>query len=229
MFTKFIYQPLLNLAVLLYGTAGFHDLGFTIVFMTVLVRVAMLPLSLKAARSQRELAALAPELEQLKEKHKGDTAAQSEAVMRLYRERGVSPLAGCLPLLIQLPLLIGLYQVFIGIFKPDALTLLYAAVPHPSAINHVSFGFLDVSAPARILAIIAGVLQFVQARMALTTQPQTTQGAAMSKQMAYLLPVMIIVIGWNLPAGLTLYWITTTLFSIAEQLYLQRRSVILAK
>ncbi len=227
MFTKLIYQPLLNLAILVYGTAGFHDLGVTIIVMTVLVRVAMLPLSLKAARSQRELAALAPDLERLKEQHKGNNSAQSEAVMRLYRERGVSPLAGCLPLLIQLPLLIGLYRVFVGIFKPDVLSLLYAAVPHPDTINHISFGFLDVSAPARILAIIAGALQFLQARMALVSQPQTAQTAAMSKQMAYMLPVMIVVIGWNLPAGLTLYWIVTTLFSIAEQLYLRRRSGIL--
>lgn len=227
MFTEFIYRPLLNLAVLLYGAIGFQDLGVTIVLMTVLVRAMMLPLSLKAARSQRALAELAPELEHVKAQHKGDTNAQSQAVMQLYKKRGVNPLAGCLPLIIQLPLLIGLYQVFIGIFKPDALSLLYAAVPHPATINHITLGFLDISAPARILAILAGVLQFFQARMSLTAQPQTTQTAAMSKQMAYFLPLLIIVIGWNLPAGLTLYWIVTTLFSIGEQLYLKHRSGIL--
>jgi YidC/Oxa1 family membrane protein insertase len=223
MFTEIIYRPLLNLTVLVYELIGFHDLGFTIVLMTVLVRVAMLPLSLKAARSQQALAQVAPDVERIKEQHKGDTNAQSEAIMRLYKERGVNPLAGCLPLLIQLPLLIGLYQVFIGVFKPDALTLLYASVPHPEAINHVTLGFLDISAPARLMAVLAGVLQFVQAYLSLQSQPQTAQTAAMNKQMAYFLPLIIVVIGWNLPAGLTLYWITTTLFGIGEQLYLKRR------
>lgn len=223
MFTTFIYQPLLNVTLLLYGSVGFGDLGFTIILMTVLVRVAMLPLSLKAARSQRAMAQLAPEMEKIKEQHKGDTSAQSEAIMRLYKERGVSPLSGCLPLLIQFPLLIGLYRVFLGVFKPDALGLLYAWVPRPETIDTISFGFLNVSEPGRILAVIAGVLQFLQARASLSAQPQTQQSAAIGKQMMYLLPVVVIVIGWSLPAGLTLYWIATTLFSIGEQLYLKRR------
>jgi YidC/Oxa1 family membrane protein insertase len=228
MFTKFIYQPLLNLTVLVYGMIGFQDLGVTIVLMTILVRTVMLPLSLKAARSQRALAEIAPEMERVKAQHPGDTTAQSAAVMRLYREHGVNPMAGCLPLVIQLPLLIGLYKVFVGIFQPDVLNLLYASVPHPSTMNHITLGVLDVSAPARLLALVAGGLQFLQARLSLASQPQTTQTAAMGKQMAYFLPLMIVVIGWNLPAGLTLYWIVTTLFSIGEQLYLKRRSGILA-
>jgi YidC/Oxa1 family membrane protein insertase len=227
MFTTLITQPLLNVTLLLYGTVGLGDLGFTILLMTMLVRVAMLPLSLKSARSQRAMAELAPELERIKTQHKGDTSAQSDAVMRLYRERGVSPLSGCLPMVIQFPLLIGLYKVFLGVFEPGALDMLYQWVPRPDVISTISFGFLDVGEPGRLLAVVAGVLQFLQARMSLTSQPQTAQTAAMSRQMMYLLPVIIIVIGWNLPAGLTLYWIATTIFSIGEQLYLKRRSGIL--
>lgn len=223
MFTAIIYRPLLNLTVLLYGSVGFGDLGFTIILMTVLVRVAMLPLSLKTARSQRAMAELAPETERIKEQYKGDKNAQSEAMMKLYKERGVNPLSGCLPLLIQFPLLIGLYKVFLGVFAAGALDLLYAWVPRPDAIQNISFGFLNVSEPAWVLAILAGVLQFIQARLSLTTQPQTQQTAAMNRQMAYFLPVIIVVIGWNLPAGLSLYWVATTLFSIGEQLYLRRR------
>lgn len=223
MFTTFITQPLLNVALLLYGTVGMGDLGFTIILMTVLVRVVILPLSLKAARSQRAMAQLAPEMERIKEQHKGDMNAQSAAVMGLYKERGVSPLSGCLPLLIQFPLLIGLYRVFLDIFKPESLQLLYAWVPHPEAINTIAFGFLNVSEPGRVLAAVAGALQFLQARMSLTSQPQTQQTAAMAKQMMYVLPLIVVVIGWRLPAGLTLYWIATTLFSIGEQLYLKRR------
>jgi len=222
LFNELIYRPLLNLTVLLYGTVGFGDLGITIVLMTVVVRTAMLPLSLRTARSQRAMSQLAPEIEQLKQKHKGDVNAQSEAVMRLYRERGVSPLAGCLPLLIQLPLLIGLYRVFVNVFKPDALALLYPFVQGPAAIGHTALGVLDISAPNAFLAILAGAFQFWQVKLSAAGQPQNQPGAAMNRQMMFMLPLIIIVIGWNLPAGLTLYWTVTTLFSIGEQLYLKR-------
>jgi len=222
LFHEIIYRPLLNLTVVLYGTVGFGDLGTTIVLMTVAVRTAMLPLSLRTARSQKAMAQLAPEIERLKQQHKGDMNAQSDAVMRLYRERGVSPLSGCLPLLIQFPLLIGLYRVFTNVFKPDALSALYPFVHGPAAIGHTGLGLFDVSAANPFLAVTAGILQFLQVRMSLAGQPQNQPGAAMNRQMVLMLPVIIVVIGWNLPAGLTLYWVVTTLFSIGEQLYLKR-------
>lgn len=222
LFTAILYRPILNLTVGLYATVGFGDLGVSIILLTLGIRLALAPLSLKAARSQRELARLAPEIEATKEKHKGDTAAQSEAVMKLYRERGINPLGGCLPLLIQLPVLFGMYRVFLNIFKPENLALLYSFVPHPDTINHLFLGTFDISMPNHIMAIAAGLLQFVQARLAAAGQPQSAQTAALNKQMIYLFPVIIIVISWNFPAGLALYWITTTLFSIGEQLYLRR-------
>jgi YidC/Oxa1 family membrane protein insertase len=148
--------------------------------------------------------------------------------MKLYKEKGVSPLAGCLPLLLQLPILIGVYRVFLNIFKPESLNLLYGFIPHPTTINHVMLGVLDISKGNPVLAVLAGVAQFFQARVTMMNQPSTPQTAAMNKQMMYLLPVMIIVISWSLPAGLALYWIATSLWSIGEQLYLRRSSGILA-
>ena len=221
--TILIYQPILNLTVFLYATVGFRDLGVAIIAMTVLIRALLLPLSLKTARSQRAMAQLAPDIEKLKEVHKGNTAKQSEAVMSLYKEKGVSPLGGCLPMLLQIPILIGVYRVFLNIFKPESLNLLYSFVPHPASINHIMLGVLDISKSNPVLAILAGVTQFFQARAAMANQPKSPQTAALNTQMMYLLPVMIIVISWNLPAGLALYWIATSLWSIGEQLYLSRR------
>ena len=228
LFTIIIYQPILNLTVFLYTTVGFGDLGIAIIAMTILVRAVLFPLSIKTARSQKAMAQLAPHIEKVKAEHKGNTTAQSEAVMKLYKEKGVSPLAGCLPLLLQLPILIGVYQVFLKIFKPETLNLLYAFIPHPGAINHIMLGVLDISKSNPALAILAGVTQFFQARAAMANQPTTPQTKALNQQMTYLLPVMIIVISWNLPAGLALYWIATSLWSIGEQLYLKRGSGILA-
>lgn len=222
-FTTIIYQPILNLTIFLYGTIGFGDLGIAIIVMTMLVRAALLPLSLKMARSQKAMAELAPHVEKIKVQHQGNTTAQSEAVMKLYKESGVNPLMGCLPLLLQLPILIGVYRVFLNIFKPETLALLYGFIPHPGTINHFFFGLLDISKGNPVLAVLAGAAQFLQAKSIATNQPQAGQAAAMNRQMTYLLPAMIIVIGWSLPAGLAIYWIVTSLWSVGEQLYLRRR------
>lgn len=228
LFVQIIERPLLNLTVFLYGTVGFADLGVAIVLMTIVVRLALLPLSLKTARAQRTMNKLAPELERIKERHKGNTSAQSEEVMKLYKEHKINPLSGCLPLFIQLPLLLGLYRVFILVIKPEALAMLYSFVPHPGSINHLLLGLLDVAMPSRILAVIAGLSQFFLGwMMSGTQQGAPAAAAAMNKQMMYILPIIIIVIGWSLPAGLSLYWVVTTLFSIGEQLYIRRASGIL--
>ncbi|MCC6405029.1 MAG: YidC/Oxa1 family membrane protein insertase [Candidatus Yanofskybacteria bacterium] len=223
MFTEIIYRPILNLTIYLYGTVAVGDLGVAIIAMTVLVRAVLLPLSLKTAKSQKAMAELAPDIEAIKAKHKGDTQAQSEAVMALYREKGVSPLAGCLPLVLQLPVLFGVYRVFLNIFKPETLDLLYRFVPDPGTVNHIMLGVLDISKRSPILAITAGVAQFVQARVSMRQQAGSPQATALNQQMTYLLPVIIIVVSWNLPAGLALYWVVTTLWSLGEQLYLRRR------
>lgn len=220
LFSTFIYAPILNLTVFFYTTIGFGDLGIAIIAMTIVVRTALLPFSMKTARSQKAMAALAPEIEKIKQLHKGNTTAQSEAVMALYRDRGVNPLSGCLPLVIQLPILIGVYRVFLKIFEPGSLDLLYSFVPHPAAISNLMLGVLDISRGNPILAILAGVAQFFQARLSMSSS--SPQAAAVGQQMMYLLPIMIVVISWNLPAGLALYWIMTSVWSIGEQLYLRR-------
>ncbi len=222
MFTTLIVQPILNLTLLVYNTIGAHDLGISIIIMTAAIRLALMPLSLKMARSQRALTRVTPLVDELKEKYKDDSTAQSEAIMRLYKENGISPLAGCLPLLIQLPILIGMYRVFLKIFKPETLSLLYSFVPHPTAINHSFLGLMDMSVPSHLLALIAGAAQFMQAKMMASGQPQSSQAAALNTQMIYLLPAMIVIISWRLPAGLALYWITTSVFSIGEQLRVRR-------
>jgi YidC/Oxa1 family membrane protein insertase len=228
LFNELIIRPLLNLTVFLYGTIGLENMALTIIIVTILVRLALLPLSLKTARSQKAMAQVAPEVERIREQYKNDTQAQSEATMRLYKERGVSPLSGCLPLLLQLPILIGMYRVFTDIFKPEALAALYRWVDVPAEIIPVVFGFLNMSAPSHVLAVTAAVAQFFQMKLTGGVAAEGRQ-AAMNKQMMYMLPVMILVIGWSLPAGLSLYWITTTLFSLGEQLYLRRASGILAQ
>lgn len=221
LFTTIIYRPLLNILVLLYGSVSAGDLGIAIVLMTILIRALSLPLSLRMVRSQREMALLGPEMERIKEKHKDDKATQGQAMMELYKQHNINPLAGCLPLLIQIPVLLGLYRVFLNVFKPGSLDVLYGFIPNPGTINTISLGFLDLAARSIVLALMAGAAQFVHAWLSKTGK-ETGQAAMLGKQMLYFFPLMIIVISWNLPAGLALYWVVSTLLSIGEQWYAKR-------
>jgi len=225
LFNELLSRPLFNLLIFLYNTIPGHDFGAAIIVLTILIRLVFSPLSIRAQRAQRALSALNPKMQEIKEKYKNDQAAQSTAMLQLYKEHKVNPLTGCLPILIQLPILIALYQAFLAGFKPESLQILYSFIENPTVINRISMGFLDVTIKNAFLAVAAGVLQFVQARISMVLQqPQANAtAAALSKQMLYFFPVMIIFITWRLPAGLALYWITSTLFSIAEQMVIKYR------
>ncbi|HYU65033.1 MAG TPA: YidC/Oxa1 family membrane protein insertase [Candidatus Paceibacterota bacterium] len=229
LFTQILYRPLFNLLIFLYNVLPGNDFGLAIIALTLLVRTIMLPLSLKAARSQRELTKLNPKLKEIQEKYKHDRQAQAAAQMQLYQEHKINPLAGCLPLVIQIPIIIALYRAFLAGLKPESLGMLYSFIRSPGIIHNISLGILDIAHKSPILAVAAGILQFSQSRLSIAQMPQTVnKGDAsniMSTQMLYFFPVMIIIITWNLPAGLALYWVSTTLFSIMEQLYIRRRYV----
>jgi len=149
-------------------------------------------------------------------------------MMELYSENKVNPLAGCLPIIVQLPILIGLYRVLLVGFDPEQLNMLYGFVSNPGEINHIFLGFLDLSIPSIYVAVLAGFFQFLQARMLMhRKQPKEVQGkkgakdenmmAAMNKSMLTFMPIITIVIGARLPAGLTLYWVTINIVSIVQQ------------
>ena len=143
--------------------------------------------------------------------------------MELYKEHKVNPLSSCLPLLIQLPILIALYQVFIRSLNGKELEGIYHFIQAPASINPVFLHFLNLSHTNYALAIAAGVLQYFQTKMMLpknATQDATTK--IMTYQTLYFLPVVTILLGLRFPAGLTLYWVITTLFGIAQQYYLLR-------
>ncbi|OGN16278.1 MAG: hypothetical protein A3C88_00630 [Candidatus Yanofskybacteria bacterium RIFCSPHIGHO2_02_FULL_50_12] len=225
---QIFYIPLFNLLILLFDVIPGHDLGVAIIVLTILIRLVFFPLSIKAQRSQRAINLLAPKIKEIKEKFQKDQAAQGAAIMALYKEHGVNPVAGCLPLLIQLPILIALYQVFIAGLNVESLSLLYPFIPNPGTINPFFLGVIGITNPNRWIAVLAAAMQFVQSRQSLAYMNAAgspdPRAAMLNKQMMYLLPAFIIVIGWNLPAGLLLYWVTTTAASLVEQWYLKKTS-----
>lgn len=227
------YQPIFNALIALYNTVAFGDIGIAIVILTLCVKIVLFPFSRQALASQKALAAIQPKIDAVKREHKDDKEALSRAIMGIYSEHKVNPAASCLPLVIQLPIFIALYQVLIAGLASRDLGSLYGFVANPGTINTTAFGFINLAAPSVMLALVAGIAQFFQARqMTHMQQPAArTAGASakdetmlamMNKQMLYVMPVMTVVIGISLPAGLSLYWCITNILTIAQQYILMR-------
>lgn len=222
------YQPIFNILVFLYNLVP--DIGFAIIVLTLLIRLVLYPLNHKALQSQRALQDLQPKLDQLKKEHKGDQQELGRAMMALYKKEKINPFSSCLPLLIQLPFLIGVFYVFRnGLSDPMALDAVYSFISRPETINPVTLGYFNLSAVSPILAVLAGAAQFWQAKMMVTRRQPSVDGAQdenmtaiMNKQMVYFLPIITVVIGMTFPAGLTLYWLITTLATGAQQWFIFR-------
>jgi len=227
-YNSIIYFPLLNLLVFLYNYIP--DVGVVIVLLTLIIRLLLAPSFHKSLKSQHAMNVLQPKLTELRERHKDNKEAQAKAMMELYKEHKINPLSSCLPLLIQLPILIALYQVFRNGLG-NKLTGLYSFVAHPAHINPFFLHFLDLSKPSIVLGVLAGLAQFWQSKLMMPKtagQQQDTTQKIMSMQTTYVLPVISVIIAIKLPAGLPLYWVVTTLFAVGQQYYIMRKHPELA-
>jgi YidC/Oxa1 family membrane protein insertase len=221
-FNLILTYPLLNLLVFFYHYIP--DIGVVIILITVLVRLILLPSFHKSLKQQKAMSALQPKMSALKEQFKNDKEAQAKALMELYKEHNVNPLSSCLPLLIQLPILIALYQVFIRSLDGSQLTGLYSFVPAPESINPMFLHFLNLAHKNVIMAFVAGGLQYFQSKLMMPNpKVEDTTTKMMRYQTLYFLPALTVVFGLQFPAGLTLYWIVTTLFGIGQQYYILRK------
>ncbi len=222
-YNEVIYRPLLNLLVFFYNVIPGHDIGIVIILVTLLIRLLLAPSFHKSLKSQKAMNDLQPKLNEVREKHKHDKEAQAKAMMELYKEHKINPLSSCLPLLVQLPILIALYQVFSKALNNN-LSGLYNFVMHPANLDPRFLNLLDLSKPSIVLGVIAGLAQFWQSKLMMPkTTGQDTTMRAMQLQTTYVLPVISVVIAMKLPAGLPLYWIVTTLFAVAQQYYIIRK------
>jgi len=233
-FHVLFFQPILNLLVFLYSTISFEDLGIAIILLTIIIKAILFPLSQKSIKVQKSMQEIQPEIEEIKKKHKDNKEEQGKALMQLYKERKVNPFSSCLPLLIQLPFLIAVFRVFrSGVDENLDLVYPFLSNFQPESINYIAFGFLNLEAPNIVIAVLAGGAQFWQAKMMLNKKKKAkektenkTEGMAeiMSKQMLYFMPVITIVIGSQLPGGLTLYWLIVTLLTGLQQVYVFKKN-----
>lgn len=249
-FTLLFVQPMTNLLVgiyqLLLALQIPSPLGFAIILLTIAIRLVLYPLTAAQLRSSKKMQDIAPKLSSLKEKYKGNPQRIQAETMLLYKQHGVNPAAGCLPLLIQLPVIWGLYSVLQHAVKQNSLAdinkLVYTdwlklhqvwdthffGIPlgqNPSQLlGTVGFGIL-------LIPFLTAASQFVQSKMMIpATPPNTTKkkeggsdfATAFQTQSLYIFPLMIGFFSYQFPVGLSLYWITFTIFGIIQQYLMQR-------
>ena len=225
-FNAVLYRPLFNFLVLLYNYLPGHDFGLAIIVLTLAIRLILYPSSVKAIKSQKALSEIQPKIKEIQKKHKGDKEKQAKETMELYKKEKVNPFSSCLPTLLQFPILIALFMVFRA-FKDGLdftqLAVLYQFVPSPGVIVEPMFlGLINLAQPNIILAVLAGIFQFIQTKM---ITPKTKKSEAkssdfsrmMQKQMVYFFPIITVFILLKLPAALGFYWIVSSLFSIIQQ------------
>ena len=194
-------------------TTLFSSAGLGIIAFTIIVKTLMLPLTVKALQSSKAMQELQPKIKELQKKHGNDRQRLSQETMALYQQYRVNPMAGCLPMLVQIPIFLGLYNAIMNLSTSG--TGLWAQ------------GFLWLDSLAlpdewRILPIVAGLFQFVQTQMMRpANQPKTTdpQQAMMNSIMNFM-PLTVVFFGWSFASGPVLYWATQSVYSVVQQWFI---------
>ena len=187
-----------------------NNYGWSIIVFTLFVRLLLVPLMIKQIKSQKAMQDIQPKIKEIQEKYKNKPEKQQEELMKIYQEAKINPLSGCLPLLIQMPILIGLFNVL-----RDPVT--YGVFANEAALKAADTGFLwiqSISSTKNIsLALLSGISAYFMQKMMTTGDEQTEN---MMKSMTYVMSAMSLFWGYTFQAGLAIYWITSNLFSIAQ-------------
>lgn len=245
LFNTIVVYPLINVLVAVYDILNYihvpYALGFAIIGLTIIIRLIIYPLTNAQLRASQRMQKLAPQISDLKDKHKGDNKRIQEETMKLYKANGVNPAAGCLPTLVQLPILWGLYNVLNSLVHKtpqQAMEYVNSIVIAPLQLtapwDPTFFGIPLGLSPQQLLQtlplvaiavpLVTGLLQFVQSKMMFPPPPPSKSGkknddfaTVFQKQSVYLFPIMIGFFSFNFPFGLSLYWNTFSIFGIIQQ------------
>lgn len=233
-YNTFLYEPMYNAMVYLMGVLPGNDVGLAVIILTLIVKVILFPLSKKSVITQIKMKQLDPELKALQEKYKNNKQEMSQHLLAFYRKNGLNPFSGLFLLLIQLPIIIALYNVFYsGDINIINTSILYTGVVIPASINTIFLGLVDLTVRNSIaLALLVGISQFIQTRLVLPPHDKNAKidindfsqnmVRSMNTQMKYVLPVIVAIIAYTLPSLVSIYWITSNLFAIGQELYFRK-------
>jgi YidC/Oxa1 family membrane protein insertase len=243
--TIFVY-PIVNALLAIYQSLDAfglpYALGFSIIVLTILIRFLLYPLTAQQLRASKKMQDLAPHLSKVKDLHKGDNKRIQQETMKIYKEHGVNPAAGCLPTLLQLPIIFGLYNALDQAVKKneqDLLSFINDVAYHPSlrlseGWDTSFFGIPLASSPSQLMSsmilvalavpVLTGIFQYLQSKMLFPSLSPADKAkrkddfaTAFQQQSTYIFPIMIAFFSFTFPVGLSLYWNTFTIFGIIQQ------------
>lgn len=237
LWTTIFYQPIYNALIFIINNITVGDVGFGIILLTILVKFILFPLTKKSIRSQILMKRIEPELKKIK-KDFPDKQEQAKKTFELYKKFGVNPFSGCLVVLLQLPVIFALYYVF---YKGLALESgpLYSFIKNPTQLHTNFLGLVEVHGKSIVLAVLAGVTQFIQGYLAAPVKPkveivkevssqdpktfQEQMADSMQMNIRYILPIFITFIAYKISAAVAIYWITSNIFTIVQEWYIRRQ------
>lgn len=223
-----LYKPLLNILAILISVIPGGDVGLAIILLTIFVKIALYPLSQKAIVGQAKMNALAPLINNIKNSG-ASKEEQAKQTFELYKKHNTNPFSGCLLIFIQIPIIFALYYVFLKGLSFDSGTL-YSFVQVPAHINMSFLGLIDIHQKSLLLAILAGISQYLQAHF--MPKPassgdkasfQDSFAKSMQMQMKYVFPFLIAFIAYKVSGAIALYWITSNLFAVGQQIYANKK------
>ncbi len=230
--TNLFYQPIYNALIFIINHVTFGDVGFAIIILTILVKLILFPLSKKSIRSQFKMKQIEPLLKKIKEDYP-NKEEQSKKTFELYKQYKVNPFSGCLVLLVQLPVIFALYYAF---YKglAQGTDPLYSFVTMPVNLHTMFLGVIDVHGKSIVLALLAGISQFIQGQMMFAKKPkkdpadsdkpktfQEQMSDSMSVNVRFILPIFIVFISYKISAAVALYWVTSNVFTIIQEWYVK--------
>ncbi len=219
LFHLLIYQPILNILILLYVYLPGRDLVWAVLLTTILLKLVLYPISIKAVKSQEIMSQIEPQIQKIRKEHKKDPAGQSKKIMALYKENNINPWSGMIYPLIQLPIMIAFFQIFKDL---SILTLegnLYSFIPMLDLANMTFLGNPNLAQPSIVLAIIVGFAQYWQQK----TSGVGKNKSGWQKNMFVFFPFFTFFLLTGLSAVLGVYWLVNILFTIGQQYYLKRK------
>ncbi len=230
------FDPIYNTLIFFVDTVRGGDVGVAIIATVILVKTVLLPLSIKAAQTQKIMRELDPKLKELKEKYKDDKQKQAQEMMQLYKEFNLNPFASILLMFLQIPIILALYFAVYsggGVALPNInIDLLYSFIAQPSVVTTNFIGLIDITGRSIVLAIGAGITQFIFTSMTLPKLAAREVDAGpnfkedfmrnMHVQMKYVMPVIIAGVAYTISAAIALYFMVSNLVGIAQEFYVRK-------
>lgn len=214
MFHTFIYQPILDVLIFIYQNLSFGDLGVSVVLLTLFIRIVLFPLFWKSSKDQVIMKRIQPEISEIQKDKKATPQEKGERLMAVYKKNKLNPFSSIIILIVQLPIFFALFKIF-----TDEIS--------GGTFDTTSFlGLIDLQANGGFLALIAAALQYIQVKLSIGKQatPKEQGKPDIQKFMLYATPVITILVLWNLPRALSLYWSAMTVFTLLQQWYIERKT-----